>query len=126
MGDGAYDSEKLHEIARENGIIFYAPVRNMSKKGLRNKMPGGRYRRQCREKPCYYGLRWINETVNSTLKRTQIHFLRNKKCSMKQREFAWHIIYYNIKRIIKLSSEEESQTFFYSILIICPIRTEHN
>lgn len=124
MGDGAYDSESLHEIARENGIIFYAPVRKMNKKAFSYKKPSGKYRRECIEKPCYYGHRWINETVNSALKRTQIHFLRNKKCSMKQREFAWHIIYYNLKRIIKISSKEECHTFFYLLVIICPFRTE--
>lgn len=124
IGDGAYDSERLHEIARKNGIIFYAPVRKISKKAYSYQKPGGRYRRECIEKPYYYGLRWINETVNSTLKRTQIHFLRNKKCSMKQREFAWHVILYYIKRKIKISSKEEIQTFFYLIVIICPFRTE--
>ena len=124
IGDGAYDSEPLHEIARENGIIFYAPVRKNDKRSFKRKKPTGKYRRECIEKPYYYGLRWINETVNSVLKRTQIHFLRSKKCFMKQREFAWHIIFYNIKRKIKISSSEEIQTFFYSIVIICPIRTE--
>lgn len=124
VGDGAYDSEHFHEVARESGIIFYAPVRKMNKRAFSYKKPSGKYRKECIEKPCYYGLRWINETVNSTLKRTQIHFLRSKKCSMKQREFGWHIILYNIKRIIKLSSNEESQTFFYLIVIICPIWTE--
>ena len=124
IGDGAYDSEPLHEIARENGIIFYAPVRKNDKRSFKRKKPTGKYRRECIEKPYYYGLRWINDTVNSVLKRTQIHFLRSKKCFMKQREFAWHIIFYNIKRKIKISSSEEIQTFFYSIVIICPIRTE--
>jgi len=126
VGDGAYDSERFHEIARENGIVFYAPVRKMNKRAFSYKKPGGKYRRECIEEPCYYGLRWINETVNSVLKRTQIHFLRSKKTIMKQREFGWHIILYNIKRIIKISSQEEIQTFFYSILIICPFRTEQN
>jgi hypothetical protein len=125
VGDGAYDSEHFHEIARENGIIFYAPVRKNDKRSFKNQRPSGKYRRECVEEPYYYGLRWINETVNSTLKRTQIHFLRNKKCSMKQREFAWNIILYNIKRIIKISSKEESQTFFCLVIVICPIRTKH-
>ena len=96
----------------------------MNKRGFKNQKPKGKYRKECIEKPFYYGLRWINETVNSALKRTKIHFLRSKKCSMKQREFAWNIILYNIKRIIKISSQEEIQTFFCSILIICPVRTE--
>jgi len=31
LGDRGYDSENLHEIARANGITFYAPVRKMDK-----------------------------------------------------------------------------------------------
>jgi hypothetical protein len=112
LGDKGYDSEHLHEIARENGIIFYAPVREMDKRSLKQR-PKGKYRRECLELPEFIGMRSINETVNSVLKRTQIHFLRSRKSTMKKREFGWHIILYNIKRIIKLSSEEESQTFFY-------------
>jgi len=125
LGDKGYDSENLHEIARANGITFYAPVRKMDKKALSNKRPKGRYRRQCVELPEFYGMRWINETVNSVLKRTQIHFLRSKKSFMKQREFGWQIILYNIKRkIIVENNKIKVQTFFYSILIICPFRTE--
>ena len=29
LGDKGFDSEPLHEIARTNGITFYAPVRKM-------------------------------------------------------------------------------------------------
>ena len=112
VGDGAYDSEPLHEIARANGIDFYAPVRKTNKKSLKKKKPKGKYRRQCMEKPDYYGMRWINETVNSVLKRTQINSLRSKKCFMKQREFGWHMILYNINRTIKTSGKKEVQTFF--------------
>ena len=83
LGDRGYDSENLHEIARANGIIFYAKLRKMDKRGYKNKKPKGKYRRQCLELPEFYGMRWINETVNSVLKRTQINSLRNKKCFMK-------------------------------------------
>jgi len=124
LGDGAYDSEKLHEIARANGIKFYAPIRKTNKRSLKRKRPKGKYRRECIEKPEDYGMRWMNETVNSTLKRTQINSLRSKKCYMKKREFGWHVILYNLKIKIKLSSAKGQQTFFYLILIICPFRTE--
>src|SRR3989344_3386844 len=51
-------------------------------------------------------------------KRTQINSLRSKKCFMKQREFGWHMIVYNIKRKIKLSSSGEIQSFiFWSVKI---------
>jgi hypothetical protein len=124
LGDRGYDSENLHEIARANGITFYAKVRKMSKQAYSHKKPKGFYRRKCLELPEFYGLRWINETVNSVLKRTQIHFLRSKKAYMKQREFGWHIVVYNIKRNIKISLGNEGQTFFCVILLLCPFRTE--
>jgi len=126
LGDKGYDSENLHEIARANGITFYAPVRKMDKRGYKNQKPKGKYRRQCVELPEFYGMRWINETVNSVLKRTQINSLRSKKCFMKQREFGWQIILYNIKRkIIVENNKTKVQTFFCLIIIICPFRTEH-
>ena len=124
LGDKAYDSENLHEIARANGIIFYAPVREMDKRAFSYKKPKGFYRRQCVNLPEFYGMRWINETVNSVLKRTQINSLRSKKHFMREREFGWQVILYNIKRRIKLSNGKEVQTFFYLIVILCPFRTE--
>ena len=123
LGDRGYDSENLHEIARANGITFYAPVRKMDKRGYKDQKPKGFYRRRCIELPDFYGMRWINETVNSALKRTQINSLRSKKSFMKQREFAWQVVYYNIKRIIKISSKND-QTFFICHIEIYSIRTE--
>jgi len=124
LGDKGYDSENLHEIARANGITFYAPVRKMDKKACSYKKPKGFYRRKCIELPEFYGMRWINETINSVLKRTQINSLRSKKCFMKQREFGWQVILYNIKRKIKISRGEVNQTFFCLIVTLCPFRTE--
>ena len=122
VGDGAYDSENLHEIARANGIIFYAPVRETNKRSSKIKKPKGFYRRQCVEEPDFYGMRWINETVNSVLKRTQIHFLRSKEDVMKEKEFGWHVVLYNIKRKIKVSSKN-NQTFIFLRIGIYSIRT---
>jgi len=125
VGDGAFDSENLHETARANGIIFYAPVRKNNKRSLKSKKPKGFYRRKCMEKPDFYGMRWINETVNSALKRTQIHYLRSKKHYMREREFAWNVVLYNIKRIIKISCSKNRQAFFICQIKIYSIRTEH-
>ena len=127
LGDKGYDSENLHEIARANGIIFYAPVRETNKKSLKNKRPKGKYRRECLELPDFIGMRSINETVNSVLKRTQIHFLRSKKSFMKQREFGWQIVLYNIKRKIKVSKDKKVQTFIFCKLRIyfIPDRTQN-
>ena len=115
LGDKGFDSENLHRIARANGITFYAPIRKMDKKALRTKRPGGFYRRKCIDLPDFYGMRSIVETVNSVLKRTQIHYLRSKTCFMREREFAWNIIVYNIKRKIKISSLKSCQTFFIQV-----------
>ena len=113
LGDMGFDSENLHEIARANSIDFYAPVRKMSKLALKGKQPKGFYRRKCILKPEYYNMRNINETVNSVLKRTQIHFLRSKNDLMKEKEFGWQVAWYNIKRKIIISKGNTSQTFFW-------------
>ena len=124
LGDKGFDSEHLHEIARANGITFYAPVRKMSKKAMRNKKLGGKYRRQCINMPKFKGMRSINETVNSVLKRTQIHSLRSKKHFMREREFGWKIVYYNLKRMIKISYSKDNRAFFICWIEIHSIRTE--
>lgn len=123
LGDKGFDSEHLHEVARANGIIFYAPIRKMNKRSLK-KRPSGFYRRQCASLPEFYSMRSIVETVNSVLKRTQIHYLRSKKHFMREREFGWQIAYYNLKRIIKISHSENRQTFFIFQIEILSIRTE--
>ena len=130
LGDKGYDSENLHEIARANGITFYAPVRKMDKRGFSDQKPGGFYRRKCVKRPEFYGMRGISETVNSVIKRRQISALRSKKCFMKQREFGWHVILYNIRRKLIVENNQQSkiitQTFFCLVIIIYPFRTEHN
>ena len=118
LGDKGYDSQHLHEVARKNGIIFYSPVRKTNKRSSKNKNPKGKYRRECVNLPDFFGMRWINETVNSVLKRTQIHSLKSKKSFMKKREFGWHVILYNIKRKIKVSSNGETQTFIFWLIEI--------
>ena len=112
LADKGYDSEKLHEIVRQRGGILYAPVRKRNKRSLKLK-PKGKYRRGCLELPEFMGQRSLVETVNSILKRTQINSLRSKKLYMKQREFGWHVILYNIKRKIKVSSLKINQTFIF-------------
>ena len=114
LGDKGYDSEHLHEIARQNGIDFFAPTRKMNKRAFKNKRPKGFYRRICDENPPEdKGMRSISENVNSILKCTQITSLRSKKHFMKERELGWHIIIYNIKREIKISGYGKIQTFLF-------------
>jgi len=114
LGDKGFDSEPLHEIARENGIEFFAPVRKMSKKAMRNKRPKGFYRRKCKESPPEdKGMRSISECVNWIIKGTQITSLRSKKDYMRQKELGWHVILYNIKRKIKINKRGDNQTFLF-------------
>jgi hypothetical protein len=122
LGDKGFDSEPLHEIARAHGITFYAPVRNMNQRILKQR-PSGKYRRECVEMPEFKGMRSISETVNSVLKRTQIQSLRSKKHYMREREFGWQIVWYNIKRKIKISRENNQIFIFYEIEFYS-IRTE--
>jgi len=124
LGDKGFDSENLHEIARVNGINFFAPVRKMDKKALSYKRPKGFYRRECKENPPENkGMRSIVESVNFVLKKTQITSLRSKKHFMRERELGWHIILYNIKRKIKVSSDKEVQLFIFLRIEIYSIRT---
>ena len=120
LGDKGYDSESLHEIARKNGIEFFAPVRKMDKRAFTNQRPKGFYRRKCKENPPEdKSMRSISENVNSVLKGTQIISLRSKKHFMRERELGWHIILYNIKREIKISDSGEIQTFlFFNLRVI--------
>ena len=78
------------------------PERN--KKSLKRKKPKGIYRQQCVELPDFMGQKSIVESVNSPLKQKQIHSLRAKKVFMKQREFGWQIVWYNLKRDLKNSN----------------------
>ena len=114
LGDKGYDSEPLHEIARKNGIDFFAPVRKMNKKAFKKQRPKGFYRRKCKENPpANKGMRSIVENVNYVLKETQIASLRSKKHFMRERELGWHLIFYNIKKTIKLKNSKETQTFLF-------------
>jgi hypothetical protein len=114
LGDKGYDSQPLHEIARKNGIEFYAPPRKKHKFAIQTEPPNGKYRRECFENPPEdKGMRSISETVNSVLKGTQITSLRSKMHYMRERELGWHVILYNIKRKIKINKSGETQTFLF-------------
>jgi hypothetical protein len=117
LGDKGYDSEPLHELVRSKGGILYAPVRKTNKKSLKRKRPKGIYRRQCVELPEFMGQRSIIESVNSSLKQKQIHSLRAKKGFMKQREFGWQMIWYNLRIELDDSTQKELNFFILKIEI---------
>ena len=116
LADKGYDSERLHESIRNKGGTLFAPVRKSGR-----KRPKGRYRQRCVTLPNFMGQRSIVEAVNASIKRKQIECLRSKKNHMKKKEFAWHMIVYNIRRNIELSIDGEFQeevTFYFLIILI--------
>ena len=120
LADKGYDSEPLHKLVRSKGGKLFAPVRKMDKKSNKKK-PGGKCRRECLDLPDFMGLRSLVETVNSVLKRKQIPTLRSKKKYMKQREFGWHVVLYNINRKIIIGRTENNQSFIFCLIFICSI-----
>ncbi len=116
LADKGYDSEKLHELVRDKGGILYAPVRKSTR-----KRPKGRFRRECVELPKFMGQRSIVENVNSVLKGRRITSLSSKKVFMKQREFGWQVVLYNLVKIVEeksgFSSEYQSSFFILQIEI---------
>jgi len=126
LADGGYDSEPLHELVRQKGGILFAPVRKKNKKSSIKKRPKGFYRRQCVELPDFMGQRSIVEAINSSLKQKQINSLRNKKVFMKQREFGWQIIWYNLRMDLKNSNQKDSNFFIFQIgIYIIPDNAEY-
>ena len=117
LGDGAYDSEPLHELVRSRNGKLYAPVRKRNKRSLR-KRPKGKYRRLCVKLPKFMGQRSIVENVIYVLKQTQITSLRNRKEVMKHRELAWHVLVYNLKRTIRDDNDQEKQSIIFLVIEI--------
>jgi hypothetical protein len=108
LGDKGYDSEPLHELVRSKGGKLFAPVRKSPR-----KRPKGRYRRLCVNLPEFMGQRSLVENIIYVLKQTQIISLRSKKDYMKQREFARHIILFNINKKIRTNKSGEKQTLIF-------------
>ena len=125
LGDKGYDSEPLHKVVRQKGGILFAPVRKTNKKSLKRKKPKGIYRRQCVNLPEFMGQRSIIESVNFSLKQKQIYSLKSKKVFMKQREFGWHVIWYNLRMNLK-NSFKKSRIFLFFKLEFISFWTELN
>jgi len=93
LGDKGYDSEELHELLSDSGNEFFAPVCD-----FKVRRPKGYHRRRCvqgHEQAC---MRSIVESTIRSLK-VRIRHLRSKLHYMKKREFALHVIAYNIEKL---------------------------
>jgi len=101
LGDKGYDSEELHEIARQKGFELFAPVRKSSRKS-----PKGFWRRKCKGGDSDYSRRSTVESVMHAFK-SQTRSLRSKLHYMKKKELALSVLIYNIEKMIDIL-----QTFF--------------
>ena len=114
LADRGYDGEPLHELVRKKGGILYAPVRKMCKTSLKKK-PKGFYRRKCVKLPDFMGQRSIVESINFSLKSKQLIALKSKKRNMKQREFGWHIVWYNLRMDLKNQPKKGLNFLFFKL-----------
>lgn len=96
LADKGYDSEELHEIARENGLELFAPVRKSSRKS-----PKGFWRRKCKITDPDYKRRSAVESVMHSFK-SQVHNLRSKLHHMKKKELTLAVLVYNIEKMINI------------------------
>ena len=94
--DKAYDSEPLHELAEQKGIISYAPVRNFCV-----RKPRGKHRRRCfQERPEQASRRCLIESTIRSLK-SRFRTLRSRKHFLKKRELGWQVLVYNLRILAK-------------------------
>ena len=96
FGDGAYDSEPLHNIAKENDLTLFAKVRKSPK-----QRPRGLNRKRCAKGHKKYNQRSKVESVIHSLKARYVPQLRSKMAHMKKREIAWILLAYNLEKMTK-------------------------
>lgn len=96
LADRGYDSESLHQVAEQQKITLYAPVRN-----YHVKKPHGKHRRRCSKGNIQYSRRNCVESLIHSFKTTRVNHLRSKKAYMKKREIAWQILTYNLIKLSK-------------------------
>ena len=66
------------------------------------------------------GERSIVEAINFSVKSKQIIALKSKKKEMKQREFGWHIILYNLRmNIINKNSDSVAKATEFDVNFFC-------
>jgi hypothetical protein len=97
LGDKGYDSEPLHELARDRGLVLFAPVRKSSR-----KRPKGFYRRHCTLGDVDYSQRNNVESFNHEFK-SRHDALRSKLPHMKKKEVALQLFITNLEKTIQIT-----------------------
>ena len=98
FADRAYDCEELMNITEKSANKLYCPIRD-----FKVKKPKGRLRKVMHkefDKPTYNKGRNPVEMIMFLLKRKGL-VIRAKKRGNKIKALAWHILNYNIERLIK-------------------------
>lgn len=101
VGDGAFDSEELHEFAEKEGFIHIAPIRKMKKQGFKIR---GRLRKKlakCFPKKKYHR-RSIIENMWFCVKKICGKVIFAKKWIMQKKEMLAKVLAYNIHRLVKM------------------------
>jgi hypothetical protein len=117
--DKGYDSEGFHRQVHDAGGKLYAPVRKRHK-WSNKKYPKGWFRKRCMKLPEFVKKRSIIESINGAFKRRRLNSLRSRDNLMKEREFAWQVIAYNldIETKIGIGNKGQMQISFYFLIII--------
>ena len=97
LGDKAYDSEPLHELASSRGLVLFAPVRKSSK-----KRPKGFYRRECALGDADYPQRSNAESFMHEFK-SRHDSLRSRLPNMKKKEIAIQLCIQNLEKTIQIT-----------------------
>lgn len=97
LGDKGYDCEELHKMAKSKGNKLYAPVRIWP-----GAVTSGFLRKKCLIEDEDYPKRNSVESINHSLKSVWVDSLKCKKGFLKKREIAWHIVIYNMEKLIEV------------------------
>ncbi len=104
VADAGYDSEEIHELARQDmGLRSIIPPK-IGRPRPRKQPPGGRWRRhmmrllhtKTSRRKCGYTRRWQVETVNSMMKRNLGSSLRGKTAWSRKRDMALKTLTHNL------------------------------
>ena len=102
LADKAYDSKINHDIAREHGTKFIAPLKERERFKIR-----GYQRRELHKKfPSeIYHQRVIIESIFSAVKRRFGHVLLAKRFNSQKNELLFRFVAYNAEKLVNLSIE---------------------
>ncbi len=102
--DKGYDAEHIHQMIRNENVIFVIPVRKREDCPIRRTR--GIYRKQIRRKfdESLYHQRNKCETIFSVIKRRFGSEIKSYNNSMKEKELLYRVLAYNCHRMCMISA----------------------